>query len=48
VRYGINDAVIAIVAFMASMFNTMGADLLKNFQTTWKSDIEMVLRHSEL
>jgi putative ABC transport system permease protein len=41
------SAAIAIVAFMASLFNTMGADLLKNFETTWKFDIELVLRHSD-
>ena len=40
-------AAIAIVAFMASMFNTMGADLLKNFEQNWKFDIEMALRHSD-
>ena len=41
------SAAIAIVAFMASMFNTMGADLLKAFDRDMKFDISMVLRHSD-
>jgi putative ABC transport system permease protein len=42
------SAAIAIIAFMASMFNTMGADLLKAFVRDWKYDISLVLRHSDL
>lgn len=41
------SASIAIVVFMASMFNTMGADLLKAFERDMKFDISMVLRHSD-
>jgi putative ABC transport system permease protein len=40
-------ASIAIVAFMASMFNTMGADLLKAFERDMNFDISMTLRHSD-
>jgi putative ABC transport system permease protein len=38
---------IAIVAFMASLFNTMGADLLKAFERDMKFDVRLVLRHSD-
>ncbi len=41
------SAAIAIVAFMASMFNTMGADLLKAFDRDMKFDMAVVLRHSD-
>jgi putative ABC transport system permease protein len=37
---------IAIVAFMASMFNTMGADLLKAWERDARWDVTLVLRHS--
>lgn len=40
-------AAITIVAFMASMFNTMGADLLKAFERDMKFDISLTLRHSQ-
>ena len=38
---------IAIVAFMASMFNTMGSDLVANFEQNMKFDVSVVLRHSD-
>ncbi|RPI34602.1 MAG: ABC transporter permease [Chloroflexota bacterium] len=38
---------IAIVAFMTSLFNTMGADLFKAFERDMKFDIRLVLRHSD-
>lgn len=38
---------IGIVAFMASLFNTMGADLLKAFERDMKFDVRLVLRHSD-
>ncbi len=41
------SAAIAIVAFMASMFNTMGSDLLAAFENGMKYDISLVLRHSD-
>lgn len=41
------SASIAIVVFMASMFNTMGADLVKAFERDMKFDISLVLRHSD-
>jgi putative ABC transport system permease protein len=41
------SAAIAIVVFMASMFNSMGADLLKAFERNMTFDISMVLRHSD-
>jgi putative ABC transport system permease protein len=40
-------AAIAIVAFMASMFSTMGADLVKAWVRDTKYDISMVLRHTD-
>ncbi len=40
-------AAIAIVAFMASLFNTMGADLVKAYVQDRKFDISLVLRHSD-
>ncbi len=40
-------ASIAIVAFMASMFNTMGADLIKAFERDMTFDMSLVLRHSD-
>lgn len=41
------SAAIAIVAFMASMFNTMGSDLLKAFDRDMTFDISAVLRYSD-
>jgi putative ABC transport system permease protein len=41
------SAAIAIVAFMASMFNTMGKDLVANFENNMKFDVALVLRHSD-
>jgi putative ABC transport system permease protein len=41
------SAAIAIVAFMASMFNTMGKDLLANFEQNLNYDVALVLRHSD-
>ena len=41
------SAAIAIVAFMASLFNTMGADLVKAYVQDRKFDISLVLRHSD-
>jgi putative ABC transport system permease protein len=41
------SAAIAIVAFMASMFSTMGADLLKAWERDTQYDISLVLRHSD-
>jgi len=41
------SASIAIIAFMASMFNTMGADLLKAFDKEMKFDVRVTLRHSD-
>jgi putative ABC transport system permease protein len=41
------SAAIAIVAFMASMFNTMGADLIQAFVRDMKFDLVLVLRHSD-
>jgi len=40
-------AAVAIVAFMASMFNTMGADLLASSSRDMKYDISLTLRHSD-
>ncbi len=42
------SASIAIVVFMASMFNTMISDLLLSFDRDTKYDIQMTLRHSDL
>jgi putative ABC transport system permease protein len=41
------SAAIAIVVFMASMFNTMGSDLLLSFNRDTKYDIQLTLRHSD-
>jgi putative ABC transport system permease protein len=41
------SASIAIVAFMASMFNTMGNDLIKAFVRDMTFDMSLVLRHSD-
>lgn len=41
------SAAIAIVAFMASMFRTMGADLVKAWERDTNYDISLVLRHSD-
>ncbi len=41
------SAAIAIIAFMASMFGTMGADLLKAFERDMKFDVSLSLRHSD-
>ena len=40
-------AAIAIVAFMASMFSTMGADLVQAWVRDTKYDVSLVLRHSD-
>lgn len=40
-------ASIAIVAFMASLFGTMGADLVKAYEQDRKFDIALTLRHSD-
>jgi putative ABC transport system permease protein len=41
------SASIAIIAFMASMFSTMGADLLKAFERDMLFDAALVLRESD-
>ncbi len=41
------SAAIAIVAFMATMFNTMGSDLIANFENNLNFDVSVVLRHSD-
>lgn len=38
---------IAIVAFMASIFNTMGSDLIKAYKEDMKYDIRVILRHTD-
>ncbi len=40
-------AAIAIVAFMASIFNTMEADLLKAYERDIHYDVAMILRHTD-
>jgi putative ABC transport system permease protein len=41
------SAAIAIVVFMASMFKTMGADLIKAWEHYTQYDISLTLRHSD-
>ncbi|MBN1439440.1 MAG: ABC transporter permease [Anaerolineales bacterium] len=41
------SASIAIVAFMASLFGTMGADLVKSYERDCRYDISLTLRHSD-
>ncbi len=41
------SASLAIVAFMASMFNTMGSDLLAALERDNQFDVEVTLRHSD-
>ncbi len=41
------SAAIAIVAFMASMFNTMVSDLVKSYERNMNYDLTLVVRHSD-
>ncbi len=41
------SASIAIVAFMASIFNSMGSDLLKSYDKDYRFDIQLELREEE-